>query len=214
VSGRVLLEGVTTPFQIELDQEPGVFWLDHFQEVFGQFVSESRWPRRVAFRRGLDLLAAGEFDEAESALLAAFDKPAVTEYDGWFGFEPDVEREGRQVDTSIHLELARLYLDQARTEDASTHLDMARQQVPRADRWYFDRRFLPLEGRLSLMSGQPDEAYRELKRGLSNRRSAQSAEAWALLAVAAHLTDRPKEYEQACRRALDRGVDLGPLTCP
>jgi hypothetical protein len=214
VSGRLVLEGTTSSFRFELDQQPEVFWLDRFQEVFGQFLSESHWPRRAAFRRGLDLRAAGDLDQAESALLAALDEPAVTEDGGWFGFDPDVEREGRQVDASIHLELARLYLDQARTEDASTQLDMAMERVRRADRWYFDRRFLPLEGRLSLMVGKPDEAYRELRRGLSNRRSAQSAEAWALLAVAAHLTDRTKDYGQACRRALDRGVDLGPLTCP
>jgi hypothetical protein len=213
LTGRIVLQGTPSPFRLELAERPEVFWLDRFQEVFGRFLSESHWPRRASYLRGRDLALAGRSESAERELLGAFDAPAVTGDDGWLGSETDVELETRRVDTAIHLELARLYLDRGDSQRASDQLELARQRMRRADSWYFDRSLLPLEGRLELIAGRSDEAVKVLRKGLGGRRSAESAEAWALLAVAAHLEDRSKDYSQACQRALDRGVDLGPLTC-
>ncbi len=214
LSGRILLEGEKTPFRLEMDREPEIFWLDRYGEVFGWFISADRWPRRAALQRGMDLLAAGETGQAEEVLVAAFSKPVFDADEQWLGFEVDTQRASRAVDIALHLVLGRLFLDGDRLGEASEQLAMAENTMARQDRWRFDRQLLPLLARLSLLSGEPDEAYRRLRRGLSGRRTSESAEAWALFAVASHLTDRSKDYPRACRRALELGVDLGPLECP
>ena len=214
VTGRLVLSGEKSPFRLELDQQPEILWLDRYGEVFGRFLAGSRWPRRAAYLRGLDQMAAGDVVGAEEALLAASRQPVLAGDGEALGGELDVDRITWTVDVSIHLALAELYLDERRLEDASRQLDAARTAVPKADRWIFDRHIIPLGVRLDLLSGDSDAAFQSVKKALDGRLPFESAQAWALYAASAHLTGPDRDYLQACRGALDRGVDLGPLTCP
>ncbi len=107
-----------------------------------------------------------------------------------------------------------MFLDDDRIEEAAEQLEMAERRSERQDRWRFGRQLLPLKARLFMLSGEPDAAYRVLRKELGGRRALESAEAWALFAAAASLTARNKDYARACGRALEFGVDLGPLRCP
>jgi len=213
-TGRILLEGEVTPYRLEMDQRPEIFWLDRYGEVFGRFIAADRWPRRAALDKGMDLFVAGESQKAEEVLESAFDKPIFDADEKWLGFEVDTQRAARAVDASIHVLLGRMFLDDDRLEEAAEELEMAERTLEREDRWRFDRQLLPLEARLFLLSGEPGAAHRILRKELGGRHTLESAEAWALFAVASSLTDQSKDYLRACGRALELGVDLGPLRCP
>ncbi len=214
LTGRLVLEGESSPFRLELEQRPEILWLDRYGEVFGRFFAASRWPRQAFYFRGLDLKAAGDVSGAEEALLAASRQPVLAEGEGALGVDLDIDRITWTVDASIHLALAELYLDTRRLDEASQQLDAARETIPRSDRWANDRHILPLEARLGLLSGNSELAFKSLKKALGGRLPMESARAWALYAVAAHLNGPHRDYPLACRGALDRGVDLGPLSCP
>jgi Peptidase family M1 domain len=214
LTGRLVLRGELSPFRLEVEKRPAIFWLDRDGEVFGRFVAEARWPRRAALQRGLDLAAAGAAGEAEAAWLAAFDQPVVTGDERWLGAGFDVEANGRALDTSLHVLLARLYLDTGRLDKAAERIELARTRLRREDRWQFERELLALDGRLAIQSGRPEQALRELRQAVDRDAELESTEVAALLAVASHLAGTPGEWIAACRDARSRGVDLGPLECP
>ena len=214
LTGRLVLSGETSPFRLGTAEQPRIFWLDRFHEVFGRFLAESRWPRRAAFERGTALAAGGAVEEAEQVWLAAFGQEVVTADERLLGIDLDLERESRLVDVSIRLALARLYLDEGRLDDAARQLELASDRLGRQDRWRFERELLALEARLALRAGRADEAAQQLRRAVVRDRDMASAETAALLALASRLAGRQDEYLEACEEALDRGVDLGPLECP
>jgi len=214
LTGRLVLAGETSPFRLEMDQRPEIVWLDRYGEVFGRFFAASRWPRRAAYLKGLELVAEGDAVAAEEAFLEAFRQPVLTDPEEAVGLDFDLERATWAVDASIHVALAELYLGERRLEAAMAQLTAARQIIPRSDRWLMERRLVPLEARLDLLSGDVDGALRRLERELGKSRQIGSADAWALYAVAAHLSSNGRDDAEACRGALDRGVDLGPLPCP
>jgi hypothetical protein len=214
LTGRLVLSGSSSPFRLELDERPEIFWLDRGGEVFGRFFAEARWPRRAALERGLALAARGELELAEDEWLAAFAMEVATVDEHLLGVEVDLEAAARSVDTSLHLALARLYLTEDQLEGAAERIERARARMGRDDRWRFDSELAALEARLAIQSGRPDEAARQLRRSIGRGREGLSAETAALLAVASHLAGRPHDFEASCREALERGVDLGPLECP
>jgi hypothetical protein len=214
LTGRLVLRGELSPFRLEVEQRPVILWLDRDGEVFGRFLAEARWPRRSALQRGLDQAAAGAFVEAEAAWLAAFDEPVVTDDEQWLGSGLDVEASGRGLDTSLHLLLARLYLDRGRLAETAERIELARARLRREDRRQFERELLALEARLAIRNGRPDQALRELRQALDRDAELESTEVAALLALASHLAAPPDEWTEACRDARSRGVDLGPLDCP
>ncbi len=214
LTGRLVLRGELSPFRLEVERRPVILWLDRDGEVFGRFLAEARWPRRSALQRGLDQAAAGAFSEAEAAWLAAFDEPVVTDDEQWLGSGLDVEASGRGIDTSLHILLARLYLDRGRLAEAAERIELARARLRREDRWQFERELLALEARLAILGGRPDQALRELRQALGRDAELESTEIAALLALASHLAGQPADWTVACRDARSRGVDLGPLDCP
>jgi hypothetical protein len=214
LTGRLVLRGELSPFRLEVERRPVILWLDRDGEVFGRFFAAARWPRRSALQRGLDLAAAGDFDEAEAAWLGAFDEPVVTDDEQWLGSGLDVEASASMVDTSLHVVLARLYLDRGRPVEAAERIELARGRLRSDDRWQFERELLALEARLAILSGRPDQALRELRQALDRDAELESTEVAALLAVASHLAGPPADWAAACRDARSRGVDLGPLECP
>jgi hypothetical protein len=214
LTGRLVLRGELSPFRLEVERRPVILWLDRDGEVFGRFLAAARWPRRSALQRGLDLAAAGAFNEAEAAWLGAFDELVVTDDEQWLGSGLDVEASASVVDTSLHILLARLYLDRGRLAEAAERIELARARLRREDRWQFERELLALEARLAILGGQPDQALRQLRQALGRDAELESTEIAALLALASHLAGQPADWTVACRDARSRGVDLGPIDCP
>jgi hypothetical protein len=214
LTGRLVLRGELSPFRLEVEQQPLITWLDRGGEVLGRFFATARWPRRAALARGLDLARSGAFAEAEAVWLAAFGEPVVTGDEQWLGEGFDVEASGRGFDTSLHVLLARLYLDLGRLDAAAERIELARAGLRREDRWQFEGELLALEARLAIVGGRPEQALRELRRTRGRDAQLASAEVAALDAIASHLAGAPDEWAAACRDARSRGVDLGPLACP
>jgi hypothetical protein len=86
--------------------------------------------------------------------------------------------------------------------------------ISTADRRRFEAEMLALDARVSLANGNVSAASRSLRRGLLGSRSADSIEGWGLLTIASKAAGQADNYATACRRAVERGIDLGPLECP
>jgi len=214
VRGRVVLSGDERSFRIDLDRRPEILWLDYDRRVFGRFFSVDREPRRTALRDGLDLVAAGRLDEAEDVLFGGLGAEVSTDEPPWRATDESVEHEGELLAASIHIELARLDLDMDRDSDAGSHLAEAYEVLRLGDRWRFEAQLLALEARRLIRAGEVESAYKSLRKGLVLRRGLESAEGFALLAIAARATGHLPEFKDACRLATQRGVDVAPLECP
>jgi hypothetical protein len=214
VSGRVVLEGETSEYRLELEHEPEIVWFDHGGEVFGRFFCTQRRPRRAAYQRGLAMAAGGHLEDAESAFLDALASPVAVYPEAWQGLEGDVEYEGELIEAATRLALARLYLETDRAADAEDQLKRARAVISTADRRRFEAEMLALDARVSLANGNVSAASRSLRRGLLGSRSADSIEGWGLLTIASNAAGQADTYATACSRAIERGIDLGPLECP
>ncbi len=205
------LEGETTELAIELDLEPKELWLDRQREVFGRFFNQRRHPKRMLYYQGLDEAAAGRHGEAEAlyrrALAAeAFAGPATERPDSG---SPARSRE-RLLDARIHLELARLLLDLDRLTEARAARDAARDQLTSATRFWLESGLKTLEARLALRSGEPQEAFRLLKKAV-RRGDVASTEGLLLFAIAACESSRAAECEAAAAAAEERGADVSLL---
>jgi tetratricopeptide (TPR) repeat protein len=190
-----------------------VLWLDPEHEVFGRFFAADRWPRRTAYLRGLELEAVGDPSAARAAFEEALTRPVALVPSGWEDFFSgvDIEIEAARLDTRIRLALARLALDEGSPERAAAELDEARRLVRGADRWLLAEELLAGESRIDLLRGEPDRAYRRLRKALLRRREVDAAEPWALLAIAARAVGEVEDFERAAARARKLGVEIGPL---
>jgi len=211
--GRVLVSGASSSFRFEIEHTPEVFWLDREGKVFGRFFATDRWPRRIIYYRGLDREAAGDPDGARASYRQALGAPVAVVPPGWEDSfrDVDVESEGASLDARIRLALARLDLDAARVADATRELGLARDLVKSRDRWLLDRDLLVVESRIELLSGDPESAFRHLKKKVLGKRGVDLPETWALLAIAAHEIGNIEVFDVAVERAEALGVDLGPL---
>jgi hypothetical protein len=214
LKGRIMVTGESSPFRLETEKTPAVFWLDRDTEVFGRFFNTDRWPRRTAYYRGLDLEAAGDADGARAAFEQALEAEVALIPTAWESyFRPvDIEEEGEGLDARIRLALTRLHLDAGRLNLAETEFELAGELVKRQDRWRLADDLLILESRLDLLSGDARSAFRRLKKGVLGKRSIETPETWALFAIAADATGNTEELDLALERATDLGVDLGPLS--
>jgi tetratricopeptide (TPR) repeat protein len=213
LKGRIIVEGESSTFRLETERTPAVFWLDRDTEVFGRFFNTDRWPRRTAYYRGLDLEAVGDADGARAAFERALETEVALIPAEWESyFRPiDAEEEGERLDARIQLALTRLHLDAGRLDIAEAEFDRGRELVKRQDRWRLADDLLVLESRLDLLAGDSKSAFRRLKKGVLGKRSIETPETWALLAIAADATGNTEELDLALDRAADLGVDLGPL---
>jgi len=215
LGGQIVTQGARSTFRFEIDERPELLWLDRRREVLARFICETRWPRRAALHQGLDLMAAGEPDRAETALRRALDEIVVDVPDGWLRLDSDeLEQQGRVLEVRIRLALARLYLEQGRLDPARVELDLAEDAPRRSERHLVKDELAVLSARLALKQGRADQAYRVLRKRFGADDATGPAEGFALLAVAARATDHQPQYHQACRQAMRRGVALGRLECP
>jgi Peptidase family M1 domain len=202
VRGHILLKGETTPFALEVDQEPKGFWLDPSSRVFGLFFDEKHHLKRSLYSQGLAAAAAGRVEDAAALYekaLAADDPPP---WDPLYGLR-------RFMNGRIQLSRCRLLLDQGRDEEAVKAFDQARH-VLGAD----DGDVTLAQARLDVRHGDYEKAFRRLRKGVSAEGDLESGEGYALLAVAARATGHPEELEKALKKARESGVDVAALAQP
>jgi hypothetical protein len=230
-SSQLMLKGRNKRFEIACPFEPHEFALDPRGEILARFYSARTSPKRYGRFRGQDLIARGQYAEAEAVLIEALNMPpgklgedaAVP----WLR-DPVIDR--NREDAAIELALARLYIDQDRDAEAERRMTRVDDLLVGDEDTYRMERDA-VWARLDLRSGRYDEAYRRLKKTmrlaapereplrwqarlmrlrLKSERQAMT-DAFALLAVASRETGRVEDYEWAVAGARERGVDLGGL---
>ncbi|HEX9733934.1 MAG TPA: M1 family aminopeptidase [Thermoanaerobaculia bacterium] len=212
LTGHLLLRGQATDIRFESDFEPKELWLDKNSEVFGRFFNERRHPKRMLFYQGLDAAAAGDFDQAETLYRQAL--AAQTSSGPAYG-RSDREgqkAEGRQLDARVHVQLARIHLDRDRLGEARAAFAEAEKLVTSASRYWLGNQLRTLEARLAIRSGDPERAYKLLRKAILRRGDLESAEGVLLLAIAARATGHTEDYEAALEMAREKDSDVSGLT--
>ncbi len=209
-----LFQGDSTELDLAVPLEPLEVRLDPDQEVFGRFFNSRRNPKRVLLYRAGDKMDAQKGSEA----LLLYQEALVAEVRGGSQGEAqrpskEIREEGKFLNALIHMGIARLYLDEDRTEDARASLAQASQLVDRDAAAALRGRLRTLESRAALLEGKPEEAFKILQKTfLKRNRLYADAHSSLLLAIAAHQTGRHKEKEAAIARATARGGDASRLT--
>jgi hypothetical protein len=215
--GRVMIRGAKTSFEIDVDHEPRSFWLDRDKEALAQFYSDQTNPKRILLSEADALAESGRFQEAEEKYKEVMRAPKTTEYD------PDLQRMGETtrkvrlaaydatLDAFAHLGIARIRLEQKQYATVSAALHDARKAAGRASS-VVNGDIGILEGRLHIEQGDYESGFKRLRALLLGRSPATNdAEGFAWLAIAAKLTQHPKELEKALEAARRKGVDTTAL---
>jgi aminopeptidase N len=207
IKGRMVLDGETTPFRIEIDQQPVRLWLDLRDEAFATFYDAGRWPKRAAYQRARELERRRELSEAEGALREALAAPYADESVEM----TDTRRryQTRRFDARIRLLLVELALDRGDLSAAEAELGAFDRELDRSTRHAFRSWHALVEGRIALARARPEEAYRKLRKVRFD-----SAEANLYLALAAKATSRDDEFRKAIEAARRRGAEVGAAGLP
>jgi len=214
MKARVVLKGASSAFRFEVPNEPKELWLDRQNDVFGRFFNERRHPKRMLFYQGLDLASAERFDEArkrfDEALAApTFSGPVIAR--GGKMDQGDLKAEGRDLDARIQLQLLRLYLDQGDLEGARASWAKADELLTSSSRRWHYQVVKNLEARLAIRGGDPEKAYKLLRKPVLKTGELENVESALLLAVAARLLGHTEDYEAAREIARDTGADVDTL---
>mgnify|MGYP003578687153 CR=1 FL=1 len=215
VYGRLWIRSESTPFEFNVDHPPRMFWLDRDKETLALFVSPRTNAKRVLINEAGSLAEDRRFQEAEQKYREVLQAPGTTEFD------PDVQRLGdttRKVsmrtqdellDARAHLGIARIRLDQKQYAGVRPELREARKATTRS---LVNGEIGILEGRLLIEEGDPESGFKRLSNLLLGRSAtANDAEGYAWLAIAAKLTGHPQELEKALEAAQRKGVDTTAL---
>jgi len=208
--GSVTLRGASSTFEVNTQDKPVRFWLDRKGEVLADFYSAGREPKQVLLYRGLDLAAAGAWDEAEAVLQRGLTASARRDADRPASAR-DREGRGRSLNTRIRLHLARLYLDRGMFEPAQAEFDIAWSQIDEVDRWRHDPFVENLQSRLEIHRGDYDGAFRRLQETFLDSARTHTTEGLVLLAIAARETGHPDVARRAAEMAGRLGADLSLL---
>ena len=213
VLGRVKLSGASTEITLPIDYQPKELWLDREGEVFGRFFNQHRLPKRMLYYQGLDQAAACRHADAEALFRRAL---AAEVFSGPnYEYAPktkDLKEQGRRLDAWIRSQLIRLYLDQSRTADARATFDQLRQRSSKPIRQMLGSELRHLEARLAIHEGDPEHAYKMLRKPVLKRGTRGATEGLLLLAIAAQATDHAEDYETALEAATDKGADVAVLS--
>ncbi len=214
--GRLLQKDEFYEFEVEIGYEPAEFQLDPEGVVFGKFFSEHASPKRALMYRGFDAAAAGDPREAEQRFLEALEARVSSE-------EPPNHRiesflydwEERYLEASIHANLAWLYMDEGRLEEARVQLRMARTGPDDFTRERIAGSLDILEARLDILLGEYQRPYRLLSRELLEPRDPLLAapeigrtDGYLLLAIAARALGEEDDFRRAATVAERRGADV------
>jgi hypothetical protein len=217
VYGRFWIRGQKiTPFEFDVEYEPKVFWLDRDKETLALFYSPLTNSKLFLVGEAAALAGQRRFQEAEQKYRDALQAPKTTEFDpeglrlGNDVRKAFLEAQDEILDVHAHLGIARIRLDQKQYSSVRPELREARKATSRASR--VNGEIGILEGRLSIEEGDPESGFRLLRRLLLGRSAtANDAEGYAWLAIAAKLTGHPNELKRALEAAQRKGVDATAL---
>ena len=232
-AGQLFLQGRRDGFEIETEREPLEFDLDPMGEILAYFYAADRHPKRVLRYRAADLTTEGRLHEAEARYHEALNVSSG-KLDAMDALEPGPVTprvDGFEEDLKIRLALVRLYMDQDRDESARAELDAIDREIVRSERMKFRMEREALRSRLEVRAGQYASVYKRLKKTLkqatprpggsswrelllqlqlSSEREAVT-EAYNLLAIAAHETDKQEDLQWALQEARSRNSDVTSL---
>ena len=198
-----MVKGESTPFEIAVEHEPKVFWLDRRAKVFGLFFDESRHPKRVLIYRAYKASAEGKADEAATL----YDRALKTE-------EPPPDTGRPSTTTTSSGPAGDERADRARPRPSLPGSGEGRQAdaaLGRVDRLLRDsEEYRLLQSRLEVRRGDYDKAFQRLRKGLKSN-ELDSSEGYALLAVAARATGHKEELDKALKKARENGADVDAL---
>ena len=212
VEGELMLRG-DGRFEVETDLEPATFRLDPHGEVLARFAPADD-VRRTLRLQAEDRLGLDDFAGAEELLRRALDAQPQSSPSEAGTSAAYRDAEARRDEGRLRAALARLCLDQGRVDEARAEIAVL-EKILAQDRGglWFDREVLA--ARIELESGAAADAYRRLRRLLGRGvddaprvRADLAAEAWALLAVAAHAIGERENLTTALAAARSRGADV------
>jgi hypothetical protein len=228
--GQLRLEGRRGRFEIESLRQPVGLRLDPRGEILAGFYSAHLQPKRFLHYRAQDLTLDGDLVTAEAGFREALAVPAATPRRREPLLAPSGAINARAENLRIRLSLVRLYLDQGRDAEALEELDEVDGDLDEQHEEFLRVEREVLRGRLEIRRGEFAAARQRLKRVLrwfeagaddpwstaarsfrvASERQAV-AEAYALLAIAAHASGRQLESTWAAGEAESRGVDVSRL---
>lgn len=211
------LSGPESRFEFEVPEEPRAFWLDRSQQALARFFDEKKGSKRSLILDAQRLEAEGKFAEAEQRYRQVMSVKFEQET------ELDVLVSATEKDTALrsvseyldgvaYLAIARMYLDQGRDAEVPALIQSARKAVNVIRRYAIDDEAALVESRLQLRRGEYETVFKRLRKLMLGKKSTNdSAEGYAMLAVAANQMKDADAAEEAADKARRKGVDLGPM---
>ncbi len=206
----------------DIPWEPKEIVLDRDREVLALLYSKGPNPKEILLKRGINFAAAGKTTEAEAAFKEALETKRSTEmqsalnpYAPFFMSLPagvdigasykdlllDVQKQ--ITNAALHLLLARLYIDEGKDGAAADELKQANRSLDSDYRDWIDEETALLESRIDVRRGEYKAALDRL-----SKRGGDSAEAYALYAIAAKGSGQAAELQKAIEEARELGVDV------
>ena len=211
------LTGRESRFEFEIPDEPRAFWLDRSKEALARFIDGKKSSKRSIILDAQVLEAEGKLAEADARYrqVPGGKNEEQTELDvllssGNKGTETRTISE--YLDGISYLGIARLYLEQGKDAEVPALIQSARKSVNVVRRDAIEDEATLVEARLQLRRGEYDAVFKKLRKLMLGKYSTNdSAEGYALLAVAANQLNEKEVAGEAADKAKRKGVDLGPL---
>jgi aminopeptidase N len=202
VSGQVLVKGESSPFELEVDNEPRTFWLDRDAVVLATIYDDTKDVKHCRYRQGVEAVMKGDLASAERLWREALGAKSL--YD-------DDRDLVEQLDALIEVSMARARL--AYDDDAAAAVAVARaaRHLGRGALEEVRGEVDVVQSRFDLRAGRFGEAYRRLKKTVLRRGAVDDAEAYLLLAVAALESGERETFDDAVKAAEERGGDVTTL---
>jgi hypothetical protein len=213
LGATVRIAGAQSTFELRTRHRPLDLVVDPAGRVLANFHSETQRPKRTLLLQGVDLVAAARFTEAEARLEQALEAPAVPA-SGPLSDASEIAREDAFLDGMIHLQRARLFLDQDRDGDAADALARGRKSLDEPNLEANAELLAILEARLELHRGAGRAALKRLREAFPEGAESSNTEGITLLAIAAHQAGGLEASARVAAVATRRGADLSALSAP
>jgi hypothetical protein len=212
------LAGAEAAFEFDVPSEPRAFWVDRSNQALARFFDEKKGSKRSLILDAQRLEYEGRHAEAEQryreVTSVKFDEE--TDLDVLVTAsqkETALRGVSQYFDAASYLAIARMYLDQGKDAEVPALVQSARKAVNIVRRYGVDDETALVESRLQLRRGEYETVFKRLRKVMLGKSSTNdSAEGYAMLAVAANQMKEQDIAEEAADKARRKGVDLGPLT--
>jgi aminopeptidase N len=210
----------------DIPWEPKDVALDRDREVLALVYTKGRNAKEVLLKRGVNLAAAGKTSEAEATFKEGLAAKASTELQSALNHLAPIglslpagvdigssyksillDVQNQISNAALHLSLARLYIDQGKTAPAADEVKQANRALDSDYHPWIDDEVALLEARLDMRRGEYKSAFDRLSKSMKEN-GGDSAEAYALLAIAAKQSGQTAELQRAIDGARELGVDV------